>query len=157
MLRCLDRRHKMAAFNPSMLKPAAQVAEFSKASGAARTAKQVAIDNIKRQMELTGDAEMEGRRTFEVVGDKAKFSVRVNNTALVLETLKEGDKTAEVTEMSCPAASLKDAFAYYLAKVEAGDFDAQLAKLEDRRGARAAKAAATRAAKPKTAKDKKAA
>ncbi|NML04290.1 hypothetical protein [Sphingomonas sp. G-3-2-10] len=136
------------AFDPKNLIPASQVAAFDK-SGGQRTTKQVALDNIKKQIALFKDPKAEGKRNFKTEGDRTAFSIRINNTAMVLETADVKGTKVEVKEMTAPNADFEAALNYYAGRIEKGDFDAQLKLLGDKREARSAKMKETRAAKPK--------
>lgn len=137
----------MARFNPSLLVPASQVAEFNKA-GAARTVQQVALDNIARMKEqfAAGDA-AEGKVNFKVVGDRVAFTIRISNTALVLERAKVQDTEVDVKEMSVPKANFTDALDYYADRIKAGEYDAQLEALSVKKATRTDKMRSTRAAR----------
>ncbi|MBM6577138.1 hypothetical protein KCP91_12215 [Microvirga sp. SRT01] len=139
------------AFDPAKLVPADQVAAFAKVAGA-RGIKQVAIANIDKQIALLADPAIEGKRTYEVKGDHSAFEVRVNNSAMVLETANVKGTQVEVRKMAVPAKDLKDAFLYYRKRIEAGDYDDQLTKLDTVRNARTDKMRATRATKKAAAK-----
>lgn len=137
----------MSKFNPSMLVPAAQVEGFNKASGQ-RTLRQVALDNIDKMREqfAAGD-DAEGKLNFRVVEDKIAFTIRVNNSALILERVKVQDTDVDVKEMAAPKAAFTDALTYYADRIKAGEYDAQLATLEEKRASRTDKMRSTRAAK----------
>ena len=147
----------MARFDPKLLVPAQQAPEFSKAV-ATRSVQQVALDNIakmKEQFAKVGKGEkLDSRANFKVAGDKIAFTIRVSNSALVLEQVKVQDTTVDVKEMSVPSANFLDALTYYSDRIKAGEYDAQIATLTERREARTDKMRTTRAAKkaePKTA------
>ncbi|MGT2513857.1 hypothetical protein ACVOMT_06000 [Sphingomonas panni] len=110
----------MAKFNPALLVPASQIAEFSK-QGAGRTVQQVALDNIARMKEqfAAGDA-AEGKVNFKLSGDRVAFTIRVSNTALVLERTKVQDTDVDVKEMTVPKANFPDALDYYADRIKAG-------------------------------------
>lgn len=137
----------MARFNPSLLVPASQVAEFNKA-GAARTVQQVALDNIARMKEqfAAGDA-AEGKVNFKLSGDRVAFTIRISNTALVLERTKVQDTDVDVKEMSVPKANFTDALDYYADRIKAGEYDAQLEALSAKKATRTDKMRSTRAAR----------
>jgi hypothetical protein len=137
----------MAKFNPALLVPAQQAPEFSKGS-AARTVHQVALDNIAKMKEQfqAGDA-AEGKLNFKVAGASTSFTIRVNNSALVLGQYEQDGVTADVKEMAVPTANFVDALGYFADKIKAGEFDTQLAALSEKREARTAKMRATRASK----------
>lgn len=134
------------AFDPKTLVPAAQVAAFAKTPGA-RTTKQVALDNINKMKELASDPAIEGKRSWKTEGDRTAFTVRVNNTALVLETVTVNGTKAEVREMSAPTKDFVAALDYYAAKIEKDEYKPQLDALAGKREARTSKMRATRAAK----------
>ena len=137
----------MSKFSPAMLVPALQVAEFNKAVGG-RTVQQVALDNIAKMKEqyAAGDS-AEGKLNFKLSGDKIAFTIRVSNSALVLERVKVQDTDVDVKEMSVPKANFNDALDYYADRIKAGEYDAQIASLSEKRVARTDKMKTTRAAK----------
>ena len=137
----------MSMFNPAMLVPAQQAPEFNKAA-AGRTVAQVALDNINKMKEQfqAGDG-AEGKLNFKVAGEKVAFTIRVSNSALVLERVKVQDTDVDVKEMSVPKANFIDALDYYADRIKAGEYDAQIATLSDKRVARTTKMRTTRAAK----------
>lgn len=134
----------MTKFNPSLLVPAAAVA-----TSAARTAKEVALANIGKQKHLFLHPEEEGKRTFKLSedGKQVSFTLRVSNTPLVLGQYDVDGVKSDVREMSCPKTAFVDALDYFKDKVEAGEFDAQLAALDDKKTARTDKLRQTRATK----------
>lgn len=137
----------MPKFNPALLVPASQVAEFSK-QRAARTVQQVALDNIARMKEqfAAGDA-AEGKVNFKLSGDRVAFTIRVSNTALVLERTKVQDTDVDVKEMTVPKANFPDALDYYADRIKAGEYDAQLTGLAEKKATRTDKMRETRAAR----------
>ena len=137
----------MAKFNPAMLVPAQQAPEFSKGS-AARTVQQVALDNIARMKEqfAAGDA-AEGKLYFKVAGEKVAFTIRVSNSALVLERVKVRDTDVDVREMSVPKANFVEALDYYEDRIKGGEYDGQLTALTEKKEQRTTKMRATRASK----------
>jgi len=137
----------MGKFNPAMLVPAQQAPEFNKAA-AGRPVAQVALDNINKMKEQfqAGDG-AEGKLNFKVAGEKVAFTIRVSNSALVLERAKVQDTDVDVKEMSVPKANFMDALDYYADRIKAGEYDAQIATLSDKRVARTDKMRTTRAAK----------
>lgn len=137
----------MSKFNPAMLVPAQQAPEFNKAA-AGRTVAQVALDNINKMKEQfkAGDG-AEGKLNFKVAGEKVAFTIRVSNSALVLERVKVQDTDVDVKEMSVPTANFMDALDYYADRIKAGEYDAQIAALSDKRVARMTKMRTTRAEK----------
>ncbi|SEM41056.1 hypothetical protein SAMN05192583_0093 [Sphingomonas gellani] len=137
----------MAKFNPSMLIPASQVAEFSK-QGAARTVQQVALDNIAKMKEQFGAGDAaEGKVNFKVAGDRVAFTIRVSNTALTLERTKVQDTDVDVKEMTVPKANFIEALDFYGDRIKAGEYDAQLTGLADKKALRTAKMRETRKGK----------
>jgi hypothetical protein len=137
----------MAKFNPAMLIPAISAPEFSK-EAAGRSVAQVALDNIAKMKEQfqAGDG-AEGKLNFKVAGDKVAFTVRVSNSALVLERVKVQDTDVGVKEMSVPKANFMDALDFYADRIKAGEYDAQIALLTERKENRTTKMRSTRAAK----------
>lgn len=135
----------MAKFNPAMLVPAVAV----NAGSAARSAKDVALANIDRMKEqFAAGLAAEGKRNFQHIdGNRIQFTIRVSNTPLVLERTKVEETEVEVREMTVPTANFTDALDYYADRITAGEYDVQLAALEDKKVARTEKLKATRAAK----------
>jgi hypothetical protein len=142
-----SKEHKMSKFSPAMLIPASQVAEFSK-QGAARSVQQVALDNIAKMKEQfkAGDA-AEGKLNFKVSGERVAFTIRVSNTALTLERTKVQDTDVDVKEMTVPTANFNDALDYYADRIKAGEYDAQLTSLADKKEQRTSKLKETRKSK----------
>ena len=140
----------MAKFSPAMLVPAQQVEEFSNAP-AGRSVQAVALDNIERMRaefaKVQLGEKLDRRANFKVAGDKVAFTIRVNNSALVLEKVKVQDTDVDVKEMSVPTANFADALTYYADRIKAGEYDAQLTTLSQKRVARTDKMRTTRAAK----------
>lgn len=134
------------AFDPKILIPASQVAAFAGTANQ-RTTKQVALDNIAKMKALAADTKLEGKRNFKAQGDRTAFTVRVNNTALVLETVEVNGTKVEVREMTAPTKDFVAALDYYAGKIEKGDYDAQLTALSSKREARTSKMRETRASK----------
>ncbi|KQN09094.1 hypothetical protein [Sphingomonas sp. Leaf28] len=135
----------MSKFNPSMLVPALAADKGS----AARSAKDVALGNINRMKEqfAAGDA-AEGKINFKGIdGGRVAFTIRVSNTPLVLEKTKVEDTEVEVREMSIPKANFTEALDYYADRIKAGEYDAQLATLTEKKAARTDKLRQTRATK----------
>ncbi len=135
----------MSKFNPSMLVPALAADK----GGAARSAKDVALGNINRMKEqfAAGDA-AEGKINFKAIdGGRVAFTIRVSNTPLVLEKTKVKDTEVEVREMSIPKANFTEALDYYADRIKAGEYDAQLATLTEKKAARTDKLRQTRATK----------
>lgn len=136
------------AFDPKNLVPAATVADFAKVAGQ-RTTKAVALDNIKKQIELI-DPKKEGKRSFwdTVAGGKRSytgqgshigFSIRVANRALKLQ--------GDIQELAVPKADFKAALEHFAKEVAADRFKAQLDELDGARSARTEKMRQTRRAK----------
>ena len=143
----------MAKFNPSVLVPASQVEGFNN-PGNQRTTQQVALDNIDRmKAQWAAGDKAEGKKNFKVVGDRVAFTVRVNNTALVLETTEVAGTKVEVREMTAPKGAFPDALDYYAERFRAGHYADQLSTLGDKREARTTKMRATRSAKKADKKD----
>ncbi|WP_066781774.1 hypothetical protein [Sphingomonas sp. CCH5-D11] len=135
----------MAKFNPAMLVPALAA---EKTSGA-RTSKDVALANINKMKEqfAAGDG-AEGKKNFKPIdGDRIQFTIRVSNTALVLERTKVEDTEVAVKEMTVPAANFTDALDYYADRIKAGEYDVQLQALSEKKAFRAEKLRKTRADK----------
>jgi hypothetical protein len=135
----------MAKFNPSLLVPAVAADKGS----AARSAKDVALANINKMKEQFAAGEAaEGKVNFKPVdGGRLAFTIRVSNTPLVLERTKVQDTDVDVREMTVPAANFTDALDYYADRIKAGEYDAQLATLTDKKAARTEKLRTTRASK----------
>lgn len=100
------------AFDPKLLVPAAQVSAFSNNAGQ-RSMKQVALDNIEKQKALFQDSKKDGKRNFKIVEDRVAFTIRVNNTALVLETVNVNGTKVDVREMTAPTKAFVEALDYY--------------------------------------------
>ncbi|MBD8699301.1 hypothetical protein IFT54_05660 [Sphingomonas sp. CFBP 13714] len=135
----------MARFDPKLLVPAVAAGTTS----AARTAKDVALANIAKMKEqmAAGDG-AEGKLNFKAVdGGRMSFTIRVSNTPLVLEKVKVEDTDVEVREMTIPAGNFNDALDYYADRIKAGEYDAQLTTLSEKKEARTTKLRATRATK----------
>lgn len=135
----------MARFDPKLLVPALAADKGS----AARTAKDVALANIAKMKEQFAAGEgAEGKVNFKPVdGGRLAFTIRVSNTPLVLERTKVEDTDVEVREMTIPAANFNDALDYYADRIKAGEYDAQLTTLSEKKEARTAKLRETRAGK----------
>jgi hypothetical protein len=135
----------MTKFSPAMLVPA----QAAGATSAARSAKDVALANIakmKEQMAAGGGAE--GKVNFKAVdGGRVAFTIRVSNTPLVLEKTKVEDTDVEVREMTIPAGNFNDALDYYSDRIKAGEYDAQLKTLSEKKEARIRKLRVTRESK----------
>ncbi|MDM7954757.1 hypothetical protein [Blastomonas sp.] len=140
----------MAKFNPSLLVPANAQA----AASAQRSAKEVALANIDKQKHLFNTPEdKEGKRTFKSVdGGRVQFTLRVSNTPLVLGQYEVDGVKADVREMTVPAANFAEALDYFADKLKAGEFDGQLAALDEKKTARTAKLRKTRSEKKAEAK-----
>jgi|GEM_PF-1855679 len=134
------------AFDPKSLVPAAHVEAFSKATGQ-RSMKQVALDNIERTKALFLDSKKEGKRNFKAVGDRVAFTIRVNNTALMLEVADVNGTKVDVREMTAPTKAFVDALDYYAERIRKDEFKAQLDALAGKREQRTSKMRQTRAAK----------
>jgi len=138
----------MSKFNPAMLVPAS----LDKSTSAARSAKEVALANIEKQKHLFNTPEDDGKRTFTVDGNRVAFTLRVSNQALVLGQYEVDGVKADVKEMTVPKANFAEALDYFADKVKAGEFDVQLAALDEMKTARTAKLKQTRAGKKVEAK-----
>jgi len=136
----------MSKFNPAMLVPASQVEDFIK-PGSQRTVQQVALDNIAKQKHLFQQPDEDGKRHFKVAGNSVSFTIRINNSALVLGQYEKDGVTADVKEMAVPKGNFIEALDYFSDKIKAGEFDGQLNVLSDKRIARTDKMRSTRAAK----------
>ncbi len=135
----------MAKFSPDMLVPALAADKVA----TSRTAKDVALVNINRMKEQHAAGEgAEGRKNFKgIAGNRIEFTIRVSNTPLVLERTKVEDTEVEVSAMTVPAANFTDALDYYADRIKAGEYDAQLAALTEKKTARTNKLKQTRATK----------
>ena len=135
----------MARFDPKLLVPALAADKGS----AARTAKDVALANIAKMKEQFAAGEgAEGKVNFKPVdGGRLAFTIRVSNTPLILERTKVEDTDVEVREMTIPAANFNEALDYYADRIKAGEYDAQLATLSEKKASRTDKLRETRAAK----------
>ncbi|WP_343545698.1 hypothetical protein [Sphingomonas paucimobilis] len=135
----------MTKFSPAMLVPAVAADKGS----AARSAKDVALANINKMKEQYAAGEgAEGKLNFKPVdGGRLSFTIRVSNTPLILERTKVQDTDVDVKEMTVPAANFTDALDYYADRIKAGEYDAQLATLTEKKVARTDKLRTTRAAK----------
>ncbi len=135
----------MAKFNPAMLVPAVAADK----GNAARTANDVALANIAKMKEQYAAGEgAEGKVNFKAVdGGRLAFTIRVSNTPLVLERTKVEDTDVEVREMTIPASNFSDALDYYADRIKAGEYDAQLTALSEKKEARTSKLRQTRATK----------
>lgn len=144
----------MAKFNPALLVPAQLAPEFSNVS-AGRSVQQVALDNINKMKEqfAAGDA-AEGKKNFKVSGDRVAFTIRVSNSALVLERVKVADTDVDVKEMTVPQANFVEALDWYADRIKGGEYDAQITALSEKKEARTTKMRETR--KNKKEVDKKA-
>ncbi len=140
----------MARFDPKLLIPAQQAPEFSKVA-VGRSIQQLALDNIERMHAEFPKAQkgekLERKPSFKIAADKVAFTIRVNNSALVLERVKVQDTDVDVKEMSVPVANFLDALSYYADRIKAGEYDAQLTTLGEKKAARTDKMRTTRAAK----------
>lgn len=139
----------MAKFNPSLLAPAVA----ANAASAQRTAKEVALANIAKQSHLFSHPEDDGKRTFKAIdGGRVQFTLRVSNTPLILGQYETDGVKADVREMTVPQANFIEALDYFADKVKAGEFDGQLAVLDEKKTARTAATRKTRAEKKVAAK-----
>jgi hypothetical protein len=135
----------VAKFDPKMLVPALPAA----ADANKRSTKDVVLANINKMKEqlAAGDG-AEGKKNFKPVeGNRIEFTIRVSNTPLVLERVKVQDTDVEVSAMTVPTANFVEALDYYADRIKAGEYDAQLATLSEKREARTTKLKATRAEK----------
>lgn len=135
----------MAKFDPKMLVPALPAA----ADANKRSTKDVVLANINKMKEqlAAGDG-AEGKKNFKPVeGNRIEFTIRVSNTPLVLERVKVQDTDVEVSAMTVPTANFVEALDYYADRIKAGEYDAQLATLSEKREARTTKLKAIRAEK----------
>lgn len=135
----------MARFDPKLLVPAVAADKTS----AARSAKDVALANINKMKEQFAAGEgAEGKRNFKAIdGARIQFTIRVSNTPLILERTKVQDTDVDVKEMTVPEANFVDALDYYADRIKAGDYDAQLATLSEKKAQRTDKLRETRAGK----------
>lgn len=131
----------MTKFNPTSLKSVSAVADLAKTGTAMRSAKDVVIAGIEKQLALFADPKAEGKRWFRSGATDTAFSIRYSNRPLKLR--------GEENQLAVPTAQFKDAMAYYVEEVKSGKFDAQLAELEKGIAARSEKMRATRASKSK--------
>ncbi len=129
----------MAAFNPTALKPASQVAEFADKNNGARTAKAVVLDGIKKQIALFKDPKAEGRRWFTSGATHTAFTIRVANKPLKLQ----GDET----KLAVETKDFEAAMDYFAKEIGAGKLDAQLDEATAAMNARKDKMKTTRADK----------
>lgn len=135
----------MAKFDPKMLVPALPAA----ADANKRSTKDVVLANINKMKEqlAAGDG-AEGKKNFKPVeGNRIEFTIRVSNTPLVLERVKVQDTDVEVSAMTVPTANFVEALDYYADRIKAGEYDAQLAAMTEKRTARTDKLKQTRAEK----------
>lgn len=138
----------MPKFNPSLLVPA-----NTEAASAQRSAKEVALANIDKQKHLFNTPEDEGKRTFKTIeGGRVQFTLRVSNTPLVLGQYEVDGVKVDVREMTVPQANFVEALDYFADKVKAGEFDVQLAALDEKKTARTTKLRKTRQEKKAEAK-----
>jgi len=134
----------MAAFNPSVLKPASKSVEFNKDVANARSAKDVLTQGIDKQIELFKNPKAEGRRWFTIGKSETLLTLRYSNRALVL---KDGEKSVVV-----PNDQFEAAMAYFKEQVGKDAYADQLAELEKANESRKTKMRATRSAKKAEAK-----
>jgi hypothetical protein len=138
----------MARFDPKLLIPAIAADKGS----AARSAKDVALANINKMKEqfAAGDG-AEGKVNFKAIdGGRIQFTIRVSNTPLVLERTKVADTDVDVKEMTVPKANFTDALDWYADRIKAGEYDAQLVTMTEKKAARTDKLRETRAGKKAT-------
>jgi hypothetical protein len=138
----------MARFDPKLLIPAIAADKGS----AARSAKDVALANINKMKEqfAAGDG-AEGKVNFKAIdGGRIQFTIRVSNTPLVLERTKVADTDVDVKEMTVPKANFTDALDWYADRIKAGEYDAQLVTMTEKKAARTDKLRETRAGKKTT-------
>lgn len=136
----------MAQFNPSSLKPASQVAEFAEKNNSARTAKQVVLDGIKRQIELFRNPTADGKRWFTSGATHTAFTLRISNRPLRLQ--------GEETKLAVKTEDFEAAMNHFAKEIEAGKLDEQLDQatkaLDDRKSKMRATRQAKKTAQPAT-------
>jgi hypothetical protein len=136
------------AFDPKNLVPVSAVAALAGVVGQ-RTTKAVALDNIKKQIELIDpkrdgkrsfwDTTKEGKKSYTGQGSHVAFTIRVGNQALKLQ--------GDITELAVPKADFRAALEHFAKEIDAGKMDQQLAALDGKRAARTDKMRSTRAGK----------
>ncbi len=131
----------MTKFNPTALKSVSAVADLAQTASNKRSAQDVVLAGIEKQLALFADPEADGKRWFRSGATDTAFSIRYSNQKLKLR----GDED----QLAVPTAQFGDAMAYYVEEVKAGKFDAQLAVIEKGIAARSDKMRETRAAKNK--------
>ena len=123
-----------------------QGAKLQKLRGTVGDLKASVIAKMKEQFGAGEGAE--GKLNFKPVdGGRLAFTIRVSNTPLVLERTKVQDTDVDVREMTVPAVNFTDALDYYADRINAGEYDAQLTTLTEKKTARTDKLRTTRAAK----------
>ena len=125
------------AFNPSAFKSVSSVADLKET--AKRSARDVVLAAIDRQIALFDDPKADGRRWFKSGATHTAFSIRYANTPLKLK--------GEETQLAVETQLFKDAMVYFAEEIAKGKMDEQLNALEKNRMARTEKARTTRAAK----------
>lgn len=128
----------MATFNPNIIKAASKSVEFGEQRNV-RSAKDVVLQGISRQLELFKDAKAEGKRWFVIGKSETLLTIRYSNKALVL---KDGEK-----QVAIPNGQLEAALEYFKGEVAADKYADQLAVMEKANEGRRDKMRATRAAK----------
>ncbi|WP_221234773.1 hypothetical protein [Sphingomonas aerophila] len=118
-------------------------------ASAKRSSKDIALAAINKMKEqFEAGLASEGKRNFKHTdGERVQFSIRVANTALVLERVKVKDTEVEVREMTCPTVAFLDALSYYADRIKADEYSAQFAALDGKKEQRTAKLRNTRAEK----------
>lgn len=131
---------KVPAFNPTLIVPASKSKEFAgEADAGKRTARNILLDGIDKQIKLFKDPKADGRRWFVVGTNEVALTLRINNRAIPL--------AGEEVKVAVPVAHFEDAMNFYKSEVQAGTFDALLNAADERREARLTKLRATREAK----------
>lgn len=128
----------MTTFNPSMIVAASKSTEFAGERESKRSAKNILLDGIKKQVELFANPATEGRRWFTLGTKEVALTLRVQNKPLKLL----GDETKVVV----PVDQFKAAMEHFAKEVNADKFKAQLEEADKAMKARKAKMASTRAA-----------
>ena len=128
----------MTKFDPKFIVPASASKEFQ-GEKIKRTAKDVLLDGIKRQLELFTDPKADGRRWFTVGKQEVALSLRVGNKPLKL--------VGEETKVVVPLAMFEEAMKHFSDRATAGEFDPQLVSIGAAMESRSVKISASRAAK----------
>jgi hypothetical protein len=131
----------MAAFNPSMIVPAAKSAEFAGAGENERNAKSILLDGITKQIALFKSPNENGRRWFTVGKTETKLTLRVNNQPIKIV----GDETSMVV----PSEHFEAAMNHYAKEIKDGKLDAALEIADKGIATRREKLRATREEKKK--------